>query len=409
MSTPRASVLSGPLDRLKEFLRLESAGGLLLMGASVLALVIANSPLADAYQRVLDLPVEVRAGALGIAKPLLLWVNDGLMAVFFLLVGMELKREVVEGHLSDLRSATLPALAALGGMAGPAAIYVALNRHDPVALGGWAIPAATDIAFALGVLSLLGSRVPPALKAFLLSVAIFDDLGAIVIIALFYTAELSLTALVVAAVLVGALFWLNRAGVTRPAAYFLVAVPLWVAVLKSGVHATLAGVVVAMFIPIRTSGSPGAPSPLHHLEHVLHPWVAFGVLPVFALCNAGVPLFGLSVADLLRPVPLGIAAGLVAGKLVGVTAMAWLAVRLGGAALPAGARWPHLIGTAMLCGIGFTMSLFIASLAFEPGAADFAGLERLGILTGSLVAGLAGYALLRATLPARDAEAARAV
>jgi NhaA family Na+:H+ antiporter len=368
------------------------------MGASVVALIVANSPLAPFYQSVLDLPVEIRIGAFEIAKPALLWVNDGLMAVFFLLVGMELKREVVEGHLSDLRSAILPAFAAGGGKVGPAANYVALNRSDPSALGGWAIPAATDIAFALGVLSLLGDRVPRALKAFLLSVAIFDDLGAIVIIALFYTAELSAAALGVATALVGVLFLLNRAGVMRPAAYFLVACPLWIAVLKSGVHATLAGVVVALFIPIRIPEG-ATESPLHSVEHLLHPWVAFGVLPVFALFNAGVPVLGLSAADLFTPVPMGIAGGLVFGKLIGVTGFSWMAVRLAGAALPHGARWSGVVGVALLCGIGFTMSLFIASLAFDHGGGAYFGLERLGILTGSLVSGVAGYLLLRTVLP----------
>ncbi len=290
---------------LQEFLRLEAVGGLLLMGASALALVVANSPLAAYYAALLDVPLEVRIGTFGIAKPLLLWINDGLMAVFFFLVGLELKREIFEGHLSSVRRASLPAFGAIGGMLTPAALYAAFNWGDSAAMKGWAIPAATDIAFALGVLSLLGKRVPTALKAFLLSVAIFDDLGAIVVIALFYTAELSVPALVVAAVLVAGLAWLNRSGVTRPAAYLLIGVSLWVAVLKSGVHATLAGVVVAQFIPLRApETSPtvtGPESPLHRLEHALHPWVAFGVLPVFAFANAGVPILGLSLTDLFRP------------------------------------------------------------------------------------------------------------
>lgn len=389
------------LKPLQDFLRLESAGGLMLMAATAVALVAANSPLAGPYAALLDLPLEFRIGGFAIAKPLLLWINDGLMAVFFFLVGLELKRELLEGHLSSLRRASLPAFAAVGGMLVPAAIYATLNRGDPVALRGWAIPTATDIAFALGVLSLLGGRVPAALKAFLLSVAIFDDLGAIVVIALFYSGGLSLPSLAVAAVLVLGLAGLNRAGVTRPAAYLLLGVPLWVAVLKSGVHATLAGVVVAMFIPLRARpGSPAAaPAPeplLRRLEHALHPWVAFGVLPVFAFANAGVPLAGLAPADMLHPVPLGIAAGLLFGKLAGVLSFSWLATRVGLASLPDGAGWRQMFGIALLCGIGFTMSLFIASLAFEAGGASFQGLERLGILAGSLVSGVAGYFVLRA-------------
>ncbi len=390
------------LMALQDFLRLEAAGGLLLMVAAVLALVVANSPLSDYYAALLDLPLEIRIGTFGIAKPLLLWINDGLMAVFFFLVGMELKREVVEGHLSSLRQASLPAFAAIGGMLAPAAFFAAFNWGDPVAMRGWAIPTATDIAFALGVLSLLGKRVPAALKAFLLSVAIFDDLGAIVVIALFYTAELSLLSLVIAAVLILGLACLNRLGVTRPAAYILIGVPLWVAVLKSGVHATLAGVVLAMFIPLRQperSHSSHAPeSMLHHLEHTLHPWVAFGVLPIFAFANAGVSIVELSITDTLHPVPFGIMTGLFFGKQIGVLAMCWLAVRLRVASPPEGVGWWHLYGTTLLCGIGFTMSLFIASLAFEQGATAYMGLERLGILIGSFVSGVFGYVVLRVTL-----------
>jgi NhaA family Na+:H+ antiporter len=399
------TLIDGALKRLKEFLRLEAAGGLLLMAAAVLAMVVANSPLAASYAALLDLPLVIKIGTFGISKPLLLWINDGLMAVFFFLVGMELKREVVEGHLSSLRRASLPAFAAVGGMLAPAAIYAAFNWRDQVALKGWAITSATDIAFALGVLSLVGDRVPNALKAFLLSVAIFDDLGAIVVIALFYTAGLSLLALVVASVLVLGLVWLNRSGVTRPAAYFLLGVPLWVAVLKSGIHATLAGVVLAMFIPLRVPEKSHSwtahKSPLHHLEHALHPWVAFGVLPIFAFANAGVSILELSIVDLLHPVPLGIATGLFLGKQVGIMAMSWLAVRMGIASLAEGVRWSHIYGTALLCGIGFTMSLFIASLAFEQGGATYLGLERLGVLSASLLAGLAGYVVLRIVLGAQ--------
>jgi Na+:H+ antiporter, NhaA family len=385
------------LTPLREFLRLEAAGGLVLMMAAALALIVANSPLADSYATFLRLPFEIRLGTAGLAKPLLLWINDGLMAVFFFLVGMELKREVMEGHLSSWQGASLPAFAALGGMVAPAAVYVAFNSGDPNALKGWAIPAATDIAFALGVLSLLGDRVPPALKALLLSVAIFDDLGAILVIALFYTAELSSASLFVAAVVVAFLYALNRRGVTGTAAYILPGIVLWVAVLKSGVHATLAGVILAMFIPLggETADGTSDSAPLRRLESALHPWVAFGILPIFAFANAGVPLGGLTLTDALHPVPLGIAMGLFAGKLVGVVSLSWLAVRLGVSSLPDQVGWRQLTGMALLCGIGFTMSLFIASLAFGQGDSDYQGLERLGILSGTLVSGLAGYAVLR--------------
>jgi NhaA family Na+:H+ antiporter len=380
---------------LQEFLRLEAAGGLLLMGAAALAMVVANSPLGPTYQSALAVPFEIRLGTVGLSKPVLLWINDGLMAIFFLLVGMELKREAREGHLSSLRQATLPAFAAVGGMAFPALCFAAINYTNADAMRGWAIPAATDIAFALGVMALLGPRVPAALKAFLLSIAIIDDLGAIVIIAMFYTAELSTTALAVAALCIAGLAILNRRGVTRPAAYFLLGVPLWVAVLKSGVHATFAGVVLAWFIPLR--GAAGTTeSPLKSLEHALHPWVAYGVLPIFAFANAGVPVLGLSAADLVQPVPLGIMAGLFIGKQTGIMAMSWLAVRLGIAQLGAGLRWSQIYGVALLCGAGFTMSLFVASLAYGADVPQ-GGLDRLGILAGSLLSGVAGYMVLRFT------------
>lgn len=403
-SQPAAS--SQLLKPVQDFLRLEAAGGLVLMAAAALALVIAQSPLAVSYAALLDLPVEITIGTFGIAKPLLLWINDGLMAVFFFLVGLELKREVVEGHLSSVRRASLPAFAAVGGMLAPAAFYAAFNWGDAVAMRGWAIPTATDIAFALGVLSLLGNRVPTALKTFLLSVAIFDDLGAIVVIAIFYTADLSSTALAVAAGLIMVLVFLNRLGVRRPAAFLLVGILLWVAVLKSGVHATLAGVVLAMVIPLRGPEQAATAQPpeslLRHLEHTLHPWVAFGILPLFAFANAGVSIAGLSLNDTLHPVPLGIVTGLFLGKQIGIVALCWLATRLRLASLPEGVGWRQLHGTALLCGIGFTMSLFIASLAFEQGGdAGYLGLERLGVLIGTLVSGLCGYLVLRASLDYR--------
>ncbi len=392
------------VERVRAFFRSESAGGLVLMAATAFALLVANSPLAVIQTALLDLPMVVKIGKFGVDKPLLLWINDGLMAVFFLHVGLELKREIVEGHLSSVRRAVLPAFAAVGGMAVPAAIYAAFNRHDAEALRGWAIPAATDIAFALGVLSLLGRRVPVAIKALLLSVAIFDDLGAIIIIAVFHTSEFSIVTLVVPAVLVAVLAALNRAGVRSLPAYLVTGVLLWVTILKSGVHATLAGVVVAMFIPLRSRTAAGAGAgagpveaepPLRRLEHALHPWVAFGILPIFALANAGVPLLGLSMPNAFHPVPLGIAAALFFGKQIGVLAPCWIATKLRLAALPEGVGWRQLYGMALLCGIGFTMSLFIASLAFEQGEVAELRLERVGILVGSFASGLAGYVALR--------------
>jgi Na+:H+ antiporter, NhaA family len=402
-------IINKAYQRLLEFLRLEAAGGLILMAAALLALIIANTPLMTYYTALLNLPLEIRVGTFALAKPLTLWINDGLMAVFFLLVGLELKREMLEGQLSSVRRATLPAFAAIGGMLAPAAFYAAFNWQDPVAMRGWAIPTATDIAFALGVLSLLGQRVPAALKAFLLSVAIFDDLGAILIIAFFYTAELSLHSLLIAAFFVAGLFWLNRAKVTRPAAYLLLGIPLWIAVLKSGVHATLAGVVTAFFIPLHESKENATTdsdaSPLRDLEHALHPWVAFGVLPVFAFANAGVPVLTLSIRDIIHPVPLGIIAGLFLGKQVGIILLSWLAVKLGLAGLPSGASWSQLYGTTILCGIGFTMSLFISSLTYEQGGPSNQGLERLGIVAGTLISGVIGYLVLRAQLNTQQPDA----
>lgn len=372
------------------------------MVAAVIALALANSPANTIYLNALQWNLHVGTAEVAISKPLILWINDGLMAIFFFLVGMELKREVVEGHLSSTKKAILPALAAAGGMLFPALVYVAINHGDPTALRGWAIPTATDIAFALGVLSLLGSRVPSALKALLLSVAIFDDLGAIVVIALFYTAKISWLALALAAVCVGALAVLNRTGVSRIWPYLLLGVPLWVAVLKSGVHATIAGVVLAMFIPLATpqGGAQTAVSPLSRLEHILHPWVAFLILPIFALANAGVPLGELSVSDVFKPIPLGIILGLFLGKQFGLMLLCFVAVKTRIADLPEGVSWSALYGVSILSGIGFTMSLFIASLSFA-GQSD--GLERLGILLGSALSGVVGYLVLRLSLPPHKA------
>lgn len=402
MTNHNKSLLHTPvIPLLSDFFRTESAAGILLMATALVALLAANSPLAPLYDLLLSTPVEIRVGALQIAKPLLLWVNDGLMAVFFLLVGLELKRELLEGELSNLRTALLPAVAAVGGMALPALVYLLINHDNALVMRGWAIPTATDIAFALGVLSLLGSRVPVGLKVLLTSIAIFDDIGAVAIIAIFYTDHLSFMALAVAAACIGALGVLNWRGVTARSVYLAIGVVMWVALLKSGVHATLSGVILALFIPIRTR-TADAPSPLKSLESDLHATVAFMVLPIFAFCNAGVALAGVGLQELAHPVPLGIAMGLVVGKQIGVFGFCWLAIRLGIGALPSGVSWLSLYGLSMLCGIGFTMSLFIGSLAFD--GINVASLfdERLGILVGSLISGVLGYLVLHVAL-SRDA------
>jgi NhaA family Na+:H+ antiporter len=373
---------------------LEAASGLLLIAAAALALIINNSPLSWLYNGLLDTPVVAQIGALKIAKPLLLWVNDGLMAMFFLLIGLEVKREVLEGHLSKPSQIVLPGAAAIGGMVVPALIYWFLNKDNPAALGGWAIPMATDIAFALGVLALLGKRVPVSLKLFLMTLAIIDDLGAIIVIAIFYSGALSTLSLILAAACLVALVAMNRLGVVKLGPYMIIGLILWVCVLKSGVHATLAGVTLAFCIPLRTKNAE--PSPLLSLEHALHPWVAFGILPLFAFANAGVSLTGVNLESFTHHVPMGIAAGLLLGKTIGVFGLTWLAVRIGIAALPTGANWGQVLGVAILCGIGFTMSLFVGSLAFVPGSSDYAGMDRMGILTGSILAALIGYAVTAA-------------
>lgn len=383
----------------RDFFELDAAGGILLVAAAALAMLVDNSPLAWLYDRLVELPVAVSVGRLEIAKPLLLWINDGLMAIFFFVVGLELKREVVEGGLSDLREVTLPALGAVGGMVFPAAIYVALNYDDPMALQGWAVPAATDIAFALGVLALLGDRVPTALKVFLVSIAIFDDVGAIVIIALFYTSNLSPAALITAAACLPILFYLNRRGVLEKSPYLLIGIVIWVATLKSGVHATLAGVVLALFIPIRDANKEA--SPLHELEHDLHGAVMFGILPLFAFVNAGVDFSEFSIDFALHPVAVGVAAGLFLGKQLGVLGLCWLGVKVGIARLPAGIGWAEIYGVALLCGIGFTMSLFIGSLAFEATGTNQLFDERVGIIAGSILSGIGGYLVLDRALPAK--------
>jgi NhaA family Na+:H+ antiporter len=376
-----------------EFLHHDAAGGIILLVAAIAALIASNSPLQSLYDHILHTPVGVRIGTFALDKQLLHWINDGLMAIFFFLVGLEIKRELVRGELSTFGQAALPAIAAVGGMFVPALIYVAINWGDVAALRGWAIPSATDIAFAVGVLAVLGSRVPSSLKIFLLALAILDDLGAIIIIALFYTEHLSLYSLGVAAVGSAVLWTLNLRNVTRLAPYAITGFIIWVAVLKSGVHATLAGVVVAFAIPLARR-SAEEPSLLEQLEEGLHPWVAFAVLPLFAFANAGVSLQGVSLGSLLEPIPFGIAAGLFVGKTVGIFAATWLAVAVGLGVRPEGATWTQIAGVGMLGGIGFTMSLFIGMLAF-PDPAQAAPL-RLGVLAGSLVSAVVGYMILRA-------------
>jgi NhaA family Na+:H+ antiporter len=398
----RKMELPMPLTWLRDFLRLEAAGGIVLMFATVAALIIANTPLGFYYVKFLTIPGSVQVGDLVIAKPLLLWVNDLWMAVFFFLVGLEIKREMLEGQLSTRADILLPAVAALGGMIMPALIYTAINWDDSIHLNGWAIPTATDIAFALGVLALLGSRAPLSLKVLLTAIAIIDDLGAIVVIAIFYTANLSLTSLALAAICIAGLIILNRLRVSHVLAYLIVGGILWICVLKSGVHATLAGVVTAFAIPLRVEDEDGH-SLLKHLEHLLHPWVAFLVLPMFAFVNAGISFEGITLASFVEPVTLGIALGLIVGKQVGIFIPLWICIKSGLAQMPSGATWRQLYAMSILCGIGFTMSLFIGGLAFE--LSEFKAPVRLGVLSGSMVCAILGYLLLRAG-PGKPATAA---
>jgi NhaA family Na+:H+ antiporter len=386
-----------PLQALREFLRLESAGGILLLVAAALALIISNSPLAPLYEALLHLHFGPTIGALSFDKSLLHWINDGLMAVFFFLVGLEIKREVLEGELSSARQIALPGLCALGGMVVPALVYLAFNWATPETHRGWAIPAATDIAFAVGVMALLGPRVPEGLKIFLLALAIIDDLGAIVIIAFFYTADLSLLSLGLAALGILGLVLLNRLGVLRLWPYILVGLFIWICVLKSGVHATLAGVAIAFAIPLKVAGDRER-APLRRCEHALHPWVTFGIMPVFAFANAGVPLGGgIGLAAFLQPIGLGIAGGLFVGKQLGVMLIAAAGVALGLFKLPDRVSWAQMYGASVLTGIGFTMSLFIGTLAFA--GPEAAAPLRLGVLTGSIASAILGYAVLRLAPP----------
>lgn len=374
------------LESLRRFMKMDAASGLLLMTAAALALIVANSPLSWLYEQLLTTKLTVAVETFAISKPLLLWINDGLMAVFFLHVGLELKREAIVGDLNSPQKVALPALAAIGGMVAPAGIYAYLNWGNELAIQGWAIPMATDIAFALGIVVLLGQRVPAALKVFLVSLAIFDDLGAIIVIALFYTEQLSILALSVTAVCIAILFIMNRSGVVSKFAYVFIGAIMWVALLKSGVHATLAGVVLALFIPMKGVDWDGqATRPLHELEHDLHGSVNFLILPIFAFANAGLSLGNLSVSDLTHSIPLGIVLGLFLGKQLGVMSMVYLGVKLKLGALPKGVGWSQVYGIAVLSGVGFTMSLFIGGLAFDQTGQDNFDQDRLGIIVGSVL------------------------
>ena len=376
----------------------------MLFIAAVVAIVISNSPWQHYYDMLFSLPLSVHLGVIKLSKPLLLWINDGLMTIFFLLVGLEIKREMIEGELNRLVKAALPAIAAVGGMVVPALIYFYFNRGGTVALRGWAIPTATDIAFSLGILALLGSRLPVSLKIFLTALAIFDDIGAIIIIAVFYTTGISLPMLVAAGFFVVVLFVLNRFRVMSIVPYVLVGIALWICVLKSGVHATLAGIVLAFAIPIRNPKEKDD-SPVRRLEHKLHPWVAFGVLPLFAFANAGISFSGLAWEDLLSPVTIGIAAGLFVGKQIGIFFISWVGIKCRIARMPHGANWRGIYGIGLVAGVGFTMSLFIGTLAFGDLGGHYPEMVRLGVIVGSFLSGLLGYVVLRLTFPHREQHA----
>jgi NhaA family Na+:H+ antiporter len=382
-------------SRIQTFMKLEASAGLVLMGVALFAMIAANSAISPFYNGFLETNVRMGVGAFEISKPALLWINDGLMAIFFFLVGLEIKREVLVGELSSLDKAILPVLAAIGGMLIPALVFVYFNWGGGVALSGWAIPTATDIAFALGILALLGPRVPVTLKVFLLAIAIIDDLGAIVFIAIFYTSELSVNALTLSMLGFALAVGLNRMGVQRMTPYLIIGIFMWVCVLKSGVHATLAGVLIAMAIPLKEKD--GDEALLLRAEHALHPWVAFLILPLFAFANAGVNLTGLSLADLAQPLPLGIAMGLFFGKQIGVFGATWIGAKTGLARLPEGVTWQHVYGVACLTGVGFTMSLFIGSLAFSD--PETMNTVRVGVITGSLLSGIVGFIVLRTAKP----------
>ncbi len=383
---------------LADFMKLESAGGVLLLITAILALMIANSPLNEIYKGLIGTPVSVQIGTLIIAKPLLLWINDGLMAIFFFLIGLEIKREVLDGQLSNPANIVLPGLGAIGGMLVPAGIYFLFNRGDLVAIDGWAIPVATDIAFALALLSVFSSRVPVGLKVFLLTLAILDDLAAILIIAIFYSGDLSFGALATGAAALTIAIAMNLLGIVRTSMYLLVGIVLWVAVLKSGVHATLAGVLLAFCIPIR---SKDGTSPLRLLEHNLHGAVAYIILPIFAFANAGLSLHGVGWSDVSHPVTLGIIFGLLVGKPLGIMIFAGGAAALGVAKLPEGVTLKQILGVSFACGIGFTMSLFIAGLAFEHSGGQYYAGDKLGILIASTLSAVAALVVLHKALPSQ--------
>lgn len=391
------------LRAIDRFFTHEASGGILLIVAALAAMIVANSALSGVYEGVLGSYLAVTISGEGLEKPLILWINDGLMAIFFFLIGLELKAELLEGKLKNPRDVVLPGMAAVGGMALPALFFLAFNWDNPLTVGGWAIPAATDIAFALGVLALVGDRVPSSLKVFLLTLAILDDMGAILIIALFYTAELKIDYLFLALIPAALMFWMNMKRWHRVAPILILGVVMWFFVLKSGVHATLAGVLTAFFIPLKDKWGK---SPLHSIEHGLSPYVLYGIIPIFAFANAGVVLTGLSFADLMAPLPLGIASGLVLGKMVGVFGVTWLMVKFGLARKPHGANWAQIFGVACLAGIGFTMSLFIGSLSFDD--QELMNGVRLGVLCGSLISGVLGFAALRMSSSAAEPDLAEA-
>ncbi|KAF1706221.1 Na+/H+ antiporter NhaA [Pseudoxanthomonas sacheonensis] len=398
----RINPVTRGIELLRDFFRLQAAAGIVLMAAAALAMVVANSPWQGAYEAFRHLPIGFNVGGFSLVKGAEHWINDGLMAVFFLLVALEIKRETLSGQLSSREQMLLPVLCAIGGVAVPAILYWAMNQGDPVALRGWAIPTATDIAFALGILALLGSRVPLGMKLLLSTIAVVDDLVAILIIAIFYTHDLAAHQLAWAGAGVGLMLLLNQRGVTRLWPYLFLGAVVWYFVLKSGVHATLAGVVTGLLIPLR-GRTDDAPSPLESLEHTLHPWVAYLVLPLFAFTNAGLALGDLQMSDLLASVPLGIVLGLVLGKPVGIVAIALFARAAGIARFPEGMDFKAMVGLGMLCGVGFTMSLFISNLAFASIGGHFGEASVLGVLCASVISALAGWVWLRFTLkPGND-------
>ncbi len=395
-TAPSQAIYLRALASLTAFMKMEAAGGIVLVLATVLAMLVANSGLSADYFAGLQTHFTLGFGQFALDKSVSHWINDGLMVIFFLIVGLELKREIVEGQFADRANISLPVIGALGGMAVPMLIYAGVNWGDSAAMRGTAIPAATDIAFALGILSLLGSRVPMALKMLLLAIAVADDLGAIIIIAVFYTEQISSAGLIAAFALIGVLLALNRYHVKNLWAYLFFGVLLWLAVLNSGIHATIAGVALGLLIPLGRGEGDGASE---KLLHALHPWVAFAILPIFAFANAGVPIQGLSFANLLEPVPLGIAAGLFIGKQLGVFGFIWVSVKLGLAKMDYSLNWAMLFGMATLCGIGFTMSLFVGSLSFDASHVEYLLTHRLGILLGSLLSAIVGFIILSQVLP----------